>query len=83
MPLGPGRRGPGVIGRPVVRTAAVVAGDGSRGAPGHGMTPGRGGRRAGDRREAGPGTGRVRPGTLTAAHGESVHAHGADELTEG
>lgn len=24
MPLGPGRRGPGVIGRPVARTAAVV-----------------------------------------------------------
>ncbi len=24
MPLGPGRRGPGVIGHPVARTAAVV-----------------------------------------------------------
>ena len=56
MPLGPGRRGPGVIGAPVARTAAVVAvatpgigrpGPGVRrgpgiGAPGIGMRPGPG-----------------------------------------
>ena len=43
MPLGPGRRGPGVIGRPVARTAAVVAvATPGRGAPGPGVRPGRG-----------------------------------------
>ena len=69
MPLGPGRRGPGVIGRPVARTAAVVAvATPGRGAPGPGVQAGTRRRRAGDRREAGPGTGRARPRTLTAAH---------------
>ena len=43
MPLGPGRRGPGVIGRPVARTAAVV---GTAAVVAHGV-----GRRSGRRED--------------------------------
>ncbi len=61
MPLGPGRRGPGVIGHPVVRTAAVVAVvTPGRGAPGPGVRPGRGAPGIGVR--PGPGPGGLGPG---------------------
>ena len=67
MPLGPGRRGPSVIGKPVARTAAVVAvATPGRGAPGPGVRPGRG--------VGAPGVG-VRPGR---AREESVPDAEAD-----
>ena len=63
MPLGPGRRGPGVIGRPVARTAAVVAvATPGRGAPGPGVRPGRGVGAPGIGVRPGPGPGGFGPG---------------------
>ena len=63
MPLGPGRRGPGVIGRPVARTAAVVAvATPGRGAPGPGVRRGPGVGAPGIGVRPGPGPGGLGPG---------------------
>jgi len=63
MPLGPGRRGPGVIGRPVARTAAVVAvATPGLGAPGPGIRRGPGIGAPGIGVRPGPGPGGLGPG---------------------